>query len=797
MSDAHDNRFRDIAEDVIRELRGDPNKHLSKPGEKRWGNGGSLSLDTKTGRIYDHEQGQGGGLVWFVQEELGLAAPRDAFNWLAERGHVRDEGRRDQPAEKKQVGPYRERPPHPRSPQAQTPPQRDQGPPPGDPGPMPPDDRFGPPPGDPGDPGPQPDDRGMPPPRSAPRTDPAGNWIPKNLPDTAVLAKTYDYQTLDGEVAYQVCRYEWPDPETEKGRGKHFLQRIPDPKKPNGYSYKTKGMEWLPYRLPELAADVDEGRVIFIVEGEKKVDMLRDIGVPATCNHGGAGKFPVELTRHFHGAKVCILPDNDKAGRDHATLVGRRLRKIAEAVLILDLPGLPPKGGVDDWLPAGGTSEQLYRLMRDEARPFVPPPPETKFGGVAWADLDAPGKQLEFVIKGVLAANELSMLVGESQSGKSFLALDLAMSIARGRDFFGHKTRQGGVIYQAGESATGLRRRRIPAYRQHHEVNDPTLPFVLLENQIDLFGNPEQIDALVQECLAWRDTFDVPLDLIVIDTFNRATPGANENDGRDMSIVLENAEKIRRETGAAVMMVHHMNAGGTKARGHTSLYANVDTVIMVRKVEDAKDPSGRQVREWTISKQKDGEDGVKHSFVLPAIEIGRDADGDRLTSCIIAQPRETDGGADQGAEPGAQVSGWTETALRAIYNAINEHGEAAPQSLGMPHGAMVVNRRAVARELARVAPADGLDGDDIRRGETQEQAEKRRRDARQKKAADARDRLYSRGVIRMDDNWIWLTGKRVRGFPPPPGARGWADTGRDEGGDQPGVDLPFDMEDFA
>ncbi|MFI7996082.1 AAA family ATPase, partial [Acinetobacter baumannii] len=83
--------------------------------------------------------------------------------------------------------------------------------------------------------------------------------------------------------------------------------------------------------------------------------------------------------------------------------------------------------------------------------------------------------------------------------------------------------------------------------------------------------------------------FDVPLELIVIDTFNKATPGANENDGKDMGVVLARCDRIRQKTGAHVMLVHHLNAGGTKARGHTSLFANVENVILCRYVPEHSD----------------------------------------------------------------------------------------------------------------------------------------------------------------------------------------------------------------
>ena len=374
-----------------------------------------------------------------------------------------------------------------------------------------------------------------------------------------------------------------------------------DPTRRDGWNWSTKGTLPLPYRLPELLEDIASGYEVFIVEGEKKVDMLREQGVPATCNHGGAGKFPDDLLEWFKGAKVVILPDNDDAGRDHRDLVGRKLRDVAERVRTLDLPDLPPKGGVDDWLPAGGTAEQLYDLAAERAAPFVPGDFRSKFGAVPFARLGDPGPVFDYLIKGVLTKGEQSLLIGESQSGKSFVAIDMAMAIARGVEWFGRKTRRGGVIYQAGESAVGVRRRRVPAYMQHNGLSykDP-IPFVLLERPLDLYTNDEHVDQFIEECGYWASTFSFPLELITIDTFNKATPGANENDGKDMGVVLARCDRIRQATGAHVQLVHHLNASGTKARGHTSLFANVENVVTVRLVENSHDGNKRDIREWVL-----------------------------------------------------------------------------------------------------------------------------------------------------------------------------------------------------
>ena len=98
---------------------------------------------------------------------------------------------------------------------------------------------------------------------------------------------------------------------------------------------------------------------MIISEGEKDVDRLRSLGLVATCNVGGAGKWTKPLCSHFQNRRVFILPDNDDSGGEHANKVAAMLSPAAENVKIVELPGLPAKGDVRDWLDDGGTIEQL------------------------------------------------------------------------------------------------------------------------------------------------------------------------------------------------------------------------------------------------------------------------------------------------------------------------------------------------------------------------------------------------------------------------------------------------------
>ena len=164
------------------------------------------------------------------------------------------------------------------------------------------------------------------------------------------IVATYGYSDEAGKLVFQVVRHEPKD----------FRQRRPKPG--GGWDWSVKGVRVVPYRLPELLAEPT--RPVLVVEGEKDADNLARIGVLATCNAGGAGKWTAEHAAYFRGRGVIVLADNDEPGRNHAEQVAQSLRGIAQWVRIIHLPGLPPKGDASDWIVAGGTKDDLRRLAK-------------------------------------------------------------------------------------------------------------------------------------------------------------------------------------------------------------------------------------------------------------------------------------------------------------------------------------------------------------------------------------------------------------------------------------------------
>ncbi|MBC7075994.1 MAG: hypothetical protein H5T98_07990 [Syntrophomonadaceae bacterium] len=164
---------------------------------------------------------------------------------------------------------------------------------------------------------------------------------------------TYDYQDANGKLLFQVCRT----------ADKRFFQRRPDGK--GGWVNGLGDVKPVLYRLPEVLQAVQRGKTVFIPEGEKDCDNLARLGLVATTSPMGAGKWRDYYSDYLKGANVVILPDNDDPGKKHAQQVAQALYGKAASIKVLELPDLPEKGDVSDWLAAGGTKEELLRLVAE------------------------------------------------------------------------------------------------------------------------------------------------------------------------------------------------------------------------------------------------------------------------------------------------------------------------------------------------------------------------------------------------------------------------------------------------
>lgn len=541
----------------------------------------------------------------------------------------------------------------------------------------------------------------------------------QQAPKTSKLVQTYDYVNCDGEIVIQVCRYE---PKT-------FRQRRPDPSARDGWSWSVKGIEPVPYRLIDIL-NLEGRGTVFVVEGEKDADAICEAGFVATCNAGGAGKWTDGLSHHLGGLDVVIVPDNDEAGEKHANIVAASVKRYANSVRVLRLPNLPPKGDVSDWIAAGNDAADLAYIASQHAKVWLPEPPKSAFGAIRWCDMDTVAVRQDWLVEDMLFCGDAALMFGASGSGKSFLAVDLAFSVARGEPFLGKKTAQGPVLYQAGEGGKGLVK-RMKAYRQHYSLYKEDPPFVLLPEAVNLFSDEGDVQSFIDECCAWKAYYG-SIALVVIDTFSTASTGANENDSADMGRMLAAGQAIQKATGAAVLWVHHKNASGERERGHTSLRANMDSAIEV-----TRDPETNE-RSLRLVKIKDGEDGEKLGFELQSVQIGAYDDGKPMTSCVV-RPAQVGDERTSKKKPG--LSPGQKNFLVALDASIQTHGGIMPSLNRTPsntYGVEWSHFTAIYRSMYGASMDDAA----LR------QAWKRDGDA-----------LIQKGMIDRDFPWVWLTPK--------------------------------------
>jgi hypothetical protein len=238
----------------------------------------------------------------------------------------------------------------------------------------------------------------------------------------------------------------------------------------------------------------------------------------------------------------------------------------------------------------------------------------------------AVGTPPPWMVKGVLPHAVLGVIYGESTSGKTFAALDLAVAVATGSPWRDRAVQRGQVAYIAAEGAGGFRA-RLKAVAQHRGVELADIPIVVLADAPNMMEKQDALDVARAIVAAGG------AQLVIVDTFAQVMPGANENAGEDVGRALAHCKGIHRATGAMVLLVHHSGKDASRgARGWSGLRAAADVEMEVVRADDR--------RSLTVTKMKDGEDGSEFGFRLETIVVGIDSEGEEVSSCIVQHSDE-------------------------------------------------------------------------------------------------------------------------------------------------------------
>lgn len=269
-----------------------------------------------------------------------------------------------------------------------------------------------------------------------------------------------------------------------------------------------------------------------------------------------------------------------------------------------------PYGGLTRW---GNLADDDQRAFRALASSFGAMSVPQTLGRAAG----------DWLVKGLLGSPSLAVLAGSPGVGKSFLVLDLALSIVHGLSWHGLRTRDGAVLYVAAEGGAGLAK-RLKAWHVHHgrPIDRPGL--LVVDRAVQL-ADERTVD-LAKLLHLYAAAADRVPRLIVIDTLARCAIGLDENSAQDMGQLIDAAESLKRASGCCVLLVHHTGKDASRGlRGSSALTGAIDSSLIVTAEQGT-------LRMHT-AKQKDDRERT-FTFRLQQVPLGHDADGDPISSCV-------------------------------------------------------------------------------------------------------------------------------------------------------------------
>lgn len=434
------------------------------------------------------------------------------------------------------------------------------------------------------------------------------------------IVAAYDYIDADGVLRYQCVRKEPKD----------FCQRRPDGN--GGWVWNLQGVERVLYRLPELLnhRDIDPDRWVFIPEGEKDVDRLTSLGLTATCNVGGAGKWQDTYSADLAGLKAAVIGDNDDAGRKHAAAVATSLLGKAKEVRIVELPGLPPKGDVSDFLDAGGTVEQLMELV--EVSPTFNLPqksaesPETDKGDdvtflpgpilKCLADIDA--KPIDWLWPQRIALGTITLFVGRPGEGKSTASLDFIARVTTASpwpDGSGNAPLGSALIISAEDDAARMLRPRADAAR----ADVQRIHLLSTVRKMGEHGKPLEVMFSLEDVPAMEAALQQIGDckLVVIDPIGSFIGGGTDAH-RDNEVrgVLAPVAMLAEKYGVAVLIVAHRRKSAGNVADDLALGSRAFTGIARACWHLSRDPDDKRRRLFLPGKNNLAPEGHGLAFTI-------------------------------------------------------------------------------------------------------------------------------------------------------------------------------------
>ena len=404
----------------------------------------------------------------------------------------------------------------------------------------------------------------------------------------------YDYKDAENKIIAQVKRYNLPD-------GKKTF-RVWD-------AVASKAQQPNPKPLFNIPSIMNADEVIF-VEGEKAALALIELGYNATSlMSGGNSRLDKTDFSPIAGKKCVLWRDNDATGLQWQAGLLSHLNSLGCPVRALKIgPNIPDKGDAADMdadFIHSLISSKRFKLRKAGEVKNTPPP--------------------EFLIQDFITESGMASIVGPSGSGKSFVALDMALCISHGIQWHEKPTKAASCVYIAAEGSSGMAS-RISAFDKEHQVDTDSVDFWLLPNAINLVDPETDMPDL------YDSLDDEKPNVIIVDTLARSFAGGDENSAKDMSQFIDNCGKLQERYNCLIIIIHHTGKDLDKgARGSSAFKAALDSEFSVKRIE------GTEHLSLITTKQKDCQEAPSMHFRLATIEIVNQVTGEIQYSCVVSE----------------------------------------------------------------------------------------------------------------------------------------------------------------
>jgi hypothetical protein len=582
----------------------------------------------------------------------------------------------------------------------------------------------------------------LPVPPDAPKIDDAA--FTKLAPTGFKPTRAWPYRDPDGQLLGYIFRCEPCSVDDEQAR-KQIRPLTFCSNKSGGRAWRVRG--FVPprpmYGLDRLAKH--RNAVVIITEGEKACDALTDgpyahafewapvrivnVSWPGGCHAiAKADGTPLVDLSPLAGRDVITWEDADKPGADAMDILIARLLAVGAKSIRRYKPPINAPEGWDaadpppDGFDVDGIVENVLAAPVVTAQPITP---NRLFEVLSYADM-VKLPQARWLVENVLPANAVTVIFGKSNSFKSFLAIDLACSVATGRPWHGRSVAKGKVLYIATEGAAAVARKRIPAWMAYHQIPVAERDNIYLMRDVPVLNDADDVRRLAETI----KTKIGSIILIVVDVLVGTLRGS-ERDDQAVGEWVRGVQQLIEELGCAQLHVTHSpDADEDRMRGHTHLRGSMDTRIIVTGNKDSKTAT------LTIERHKDFESGGSWGFHMEVTNIDEFENETSLVPVL-------DEGAKAVRTHAAQAMGkHQKTALAALRRAVEECGQKI-SSDNLPAGVPKVPEDDWRRYFNAMTAAKG--------------------DSRKHGFSRAVPALIEKGLVCKFSDWFWLapTGERA------------------------------------